>query len=103
MYLSEDLSVTMPYTTSGETWNHSILGEQLSCVAMCEVMDHPLVKCKLEKSSPSRARAKDSMGGDVPDKYFVVTNSELVRLKYVLVFAKRRSTKRCVTIAYLLR
>eukprot|EP00794_Sanderia_malayensis_P010020 gene10020-11043_t len=94
VYLSEDLSVTMPYTISGEIWKHSRLAEKLSCVAVCEIIDHPLVKCKVEEKSSTRARAKDSMAGDVPEKYFVVTNSELVRLKYVLMFADKKVCKR---------
>lgn len=92
IYLSEDLSVTMPYTMSGEVWKHSGLGEQLSCVAVCEILNHPLVKCKVEEKA--RARAKDSVGGDVPEKYFVVTNSDLVRLKYVLVYARNKAGKK---------
>ena len=82
----------MPYTMSGEVWKHSGLGEQLSCVAVCEILNHPLVKCKVEEKA--RARAKDSVGGDVPEKYFVVTNSDLVRLKYVLVYARNKAGKK---------
>lgn len=39
-----------------------------------------------------RARAPDSLGGDVPDKYYIVTNSELVRLKYLLIFSDKSSS-----------
>ena len=35
------------------------------------------------------ARAPNSIGGDVPDKYMVVTNNEMVRVKYLLVYAKK--------------
>ena len=37
------------------------------------------------------------MGGEpsinqkIPDRYFVVTNDELVRVKYILVFSHRRA------------
>ena len=41
-----------------------------------------------------RAQAPESLGGDVPDKYYVVTNNEVVRLKYLLIFADNTSRKR---------
>lgn len=91
IYLSDDLSVTMPYTKSGMVWSHSQIGEQISCVALCELIDHPGVKCQVENdTSKKRSMAKDSQSGEVPERYFVVTRSELVRIKYILVFADRK-------------
>ncbi|CAJ0944240.1 unnamed protein product [Ranitomeya imitator] len=91
-YLSSDLSLALLYSPHGHGWAHSILGPILSCVAMCEVIDHPDVKCQVKKKDSSeidrkRARARNSEGGDVPEKYFVVTNNELLRVKYLLVQA----------------
>lgn len=37
-------------------------------------------------------RAPNSQGGDVPDKYMVVTNNEMVRVKYLLVYVKKTIT-----------
>lgn len=92
-YLSSDLAVSMPYSPKAKAWQHSAVGESLSCVAVCQIIDHPDVKCQTESSSDkSRARAPDSLGGDVPDKYYIVTNSELIRLKYLLVFSDKPST-----------
>ena len=96
IYLCEDLAVTMPYSYSGDIWKHSRLGQQMNCIAVCEIIDHPFVKCKVEDSKSSRSRAKDTQAGDVPEKYFVVTSSELVRLKYVLAFSKRKAPERLV-------
>lgn len=31
---------------------------------------------------------EDSMGGRIPDKYYVVTNSDLVKVRYLLVYAQ---------------
>lgn len=90
-YLSSDLSVSMPYSQKAKAWQKSIVGESLSCVAVCQIIDHPDVKCQTEDTDKRRARAPDSLGGDVPDKYYVVTNSELVRLKYLLVFSDKSS------------
>ena len=45
-YLSGELSVSMIYSPSGQAWNHSELGNKLSCVAVCEMIDDPSVKCQ---------------------------------------------------------
>ena len=90
------MSVTLPYSKPGHIWTHSKLGHQLSCIAVCEIIDHPLVKCKVDNGSSRRSRAKGTQAGDVPEKYFVVTSSELVQLKYVLVFCKKKSNERLV-------
>ena len=94
-YLSSDLSVCMPYSVYGSGWCYSRLGQRLSCVAVCQVLDHPGVKCTVQSNqngSPSRtrARARNSMGGDVPERYYVVTNNELIRVKYLLVYAEKK-------------
>lgn len=41
IYLSQELSVTLPYSHCGFGWGASCLGGHLSCVAMCEVVDAP--------------------------------------------------------------
>ena len=85
----------MPYTKSGVIWEHSTVGEQVSCVAFCELIDHPGVKCQVDNdTSKTRATAKNSESGEVPDRYFVVTRSELVRVKYILVFSTKKAVKR---------
>jgi len=98
IYLSEDLAVTMPYVSGGTIWKHSKLGHQVSCVAVCEILDHPGVKCQIETPDKSKAKnklyAKNSEMGEVPYKYFVVTSSDLVRIKYILVFIDKESHSR---------
>ncbi|XP_036591964.1 protein mono-ADP-ribosyltransferase PARP16 isoform X2 [Trichosurus vulpecula] len=79
----------------GMGWQHSLLGPILSCVALCEIIDHPDVKCQTKKKDSEeidrkRARAKHSEGGDVPPKYFVVTNNQLLRVKYLLVYSQKQ-------------
>ncbi|PIK39068.1 putative mono [Apostichopus japonicus] len=91
-YLSSDLAVSMPYSPKAKAWQRSSVGESLSCVAVCQIIDHPDVKCQTENTDKRRARAPDSLGGDVPDKYYIVTNSELVRLKYLLIFSDKSSS-----------
>ena len=94
-YLSSDLNVSILYSKFGEGWKHSLLGEKLSCIAVCEIIDHPDVKRSVEgPGQRARSRAENSEGGDVPEKYFVVTNNQLVRVKYIMVYGCRTGYKR---------
>ncbi|XP_069767958.1 protein mono-ADP-ribosyltransferase PARP16 isoform X2 [Narcine bancroftii] len=93
-YLTSDLSLALLYSPNGNGWNRSILGSVLSCVAVCEIIDHPDVKCQVKGKDTGgidrrRARVKHSEGGDVPQKYFVVTNNQLLRVKYLLIYAEK--------------
>ena len=90
----------MNYSSFGSGWNNSAIGERLSCVAVCEILDHPDVKCTIKSKANdnrltrSRARARNSEGGDVPERYYVVTNNQVVRVKYVLVYAEKKAPTR---------
>ncbi|MBV95742.1 Mono [ADP-ribose] polymerase PARP16, partial [Eschrichtius robustus] len=48
-YLTSDLSLALIYSPHGHGWQRSLLGPILSCVAVCEVIDHPDVKCQTKK------------------------------------------------------
>ncbi|KAG8510274.1 Protein mono-ADP-ribosyltransferase PARP16 [Galemys pyrenaicus] len=94
-YLTSDLSLALIYSPHGLGWQRSLLGPILSCVAVCEVIDHPDVKCQTKKKDSKeidrrRARIKHSEGGDIPPKYFVVTNNQLLRVKYLLVYSQKQ-------------
>ncbi|XP_074773053.1 protein mono-ADP-ribosyltransferase PARP16 isoform X2 [Athene noctua] len=94
-YLTSDLSLALLYSPHGLGWQRSVLGSILSCVAVCEIIDHPDVKCQVKKKDSEeidrkRARVKNSEGGDVPQKYFVVTNNQLLRVKYLLVYSQKQ-------------
>ncbi|KAF3688694.1 Mono [ADP-ribose] polymerase PARP16 [Channa argus] len=98
-YLTSDLSMAVLYSPHSSGWQESLLGPLLSCVALCEVIDHVDVKCQVKKKDSEgidrqRSRAKNSEGGDVPQKYFVVTNNQLLRIKYLLVYSQKRHLSR---------
>ncbi|XP_062922111.1 protein mono-ADP-ribosyltransferase PARP16 [Mobula hypostoma] len=98
-YLTSDLSLALLYSPHGNGWDQSILGPVLSCVAVCEIIDHPDVKCPVKGKDTGgidrrRARVKNSEGGDVPQKYFVVTNNQLLRVKYLLIYAEKLHRRR---------
>lgn len=97
-YLSSELSVSLHYSPMGRSWERSSLGDKLSCVAVCEMIDHPSVKCQV-KDNNNRSRAGDSMAGRVPDKYYVVQNNEVIRVKYLLVYCQKSVSQRGSTSA----
>lgn len=43
--------------------------------------------------SASRATAPDSIGGKIPNKYYLVRNSEMVRVRYLLVYCQEVSSR----------
>ncbi|KAK2156304.1 hypothetical protein NP493_1983g00030 [Ridgeia piscesae] len=91
-YLSSELSVSLNYSPTGTAWNHSLISNQLSCLAFCEIIDDPSVKCQVKdandaRSSRQRSLIQGSLGGEVPEKYYVVQNSDVLRVKYILVYA----------------
>ncbi|KDR13804.1 hypothetical protein L798_12102, partial [Zootermopsis nevadensis] len=89
IYLSSELSVSLPYSPMGYGWGRSNVGSEMSCVALCEVVNHPDVKCQDKESDKSRSIATDSIGGEVPKKYYVALNSDLVKVRYLLVYSKQ--------------
>lgn len=54
-YLTSDLSLALLYSPHGLGWQQSALGSILSCVAVCEIIDHPDVKCQVKKKGESIA------------------------------------------------
>ncbi|CAL1527714.1 unnamed protein product [Lymnaea stagnalis] len=88
-YLSSELSVSLIYSPTGEGWRNSCLGVKLSCVAVCQMIDDPSVKCQIKEGSAAqqKQRAQASRVTDaVPEKYYVVQNNDVVRVKYLLVY-----------------
>jgi len=47
---------------------------------------------KTNSPTRSRANAGPSEGGDVPEKYYVVQNNEVIRVKYLLVYAHKTAS-----------
>jgi len=86
IYLTTEISVSIQYAPFGQSWINSALGTKHSIIAVCEVIDDiEKVKCKDEKFK-ERAVNQGSISGNIPDKYFVVTDSDMLRLKYLFVY-----------------
>lgn len=83
IYLSSELSVSLNFSPNGAAWGASKCGPILSCVAICEYIEHPEhLQCHVKTDKKSK----------VPEKYFVITNNEIVRVRYLLFFGNRSST-----------
>ncbi|KAK6192012.1 hypothetical protein SNE40_003568 [Patella caerulea] len=95
-YLSGELGVSLNYSPSGYTWANSEIGKMFGLIAVCEMIDDPTVKCQTNETNgskkKSRAYAANSMGGDVPEKYYVVQNNEVIRLKYILIYVDKNNS-----------
>lgn len=96
-YLSSELAVSMLYSPGGQGWKKSQLGGNLGCVAVCQMIDDTSVKCTVKEGgrtstegedSRNRARATESLAGDVPERYYVVENNDMVRVKYLLIYSQ---------------
>ncbi|XP_011494163.1 PREDICTED: mono [ADP-ribose] polymerase PARP16 [Ceratosolen solmsi marchali] len=87
IYLSSELAVSLPYSPVGYGWGGSLLGSDMSCVALCEVINHPDVKLG-DTNNSARNLAPESIGGKVPNKYCIVLNNDLVRIRYLLVYSQ---------------
>ncbi|KAJ6643018.1 Protein mono-ADP-ribosyltransferase PARP16 [Pseudolycoriella hygida] len=85
IYLSSEMHVSLSFSPIGTGWKSSLNGTELSCIALCEFVDHPQhLKCHLKDQQPNE-RKNDQ---HIPDKYFVITNNDIVRVRYLLIFAK---------------
>ncbi|KYQ49075.1 Poly [ADP-ribose] polymerase 16 [Trachymyrmex zeteki] len=87
IYFSSELGVSLPYSPVGYGWGGSLLGSEISCIALCELINHPDIK-RGDSRDNAQNTLSDSVGGRIPDKYFVVTNSDLVRIRYLLVYTQ---------------
>ena len=80
IYLCEDLGVCLTYSHQGLAWRSSALGQAVSCVVMTEVVDHPSVK--MYSQDRARGLVEGSVGGNIPDKYILVRNNDLVHIRF---------------------
>ncbi|XP_046428658.1 protein mono-ADP-ribosyltransferase PARP16 isoform X1 [Neodiprion fabricii] len=93
IYFSSELGVSLPYSPVGYGWGGSMHGSQLSCIALCELINHPDVK-RGDSEDAARNTVIDAMSGKVPNKYYLVVNSDLVRIRYLLVYSQEFSSSR---------
>ncbi|CAH0724849.1 unnamed protein product, partial [Brenthis ino] len=103
--LSPELSISLPLSHGGFGWGASCIGGHLSCVAMCEVIDAPegINYQKpitnegdgVYKEDESKILSEQGLGSRAV--HYIVTNSDLIRLRYLLVYAKQPASMRFPT------
>lgn len=82
LYLSTEMNVSLPYSTNGSGWKNSLLGTRMAAVALCEYVDHPVSVKKCTKESARKT--------DLPEKYLIIQNNDIVRVRYLVVYASGR-------------
>lgn len=78
-YLTSDLSMAFLYSPHGNGWCDSVLGPVLSCIALCEIIDHPDVKCQIKKKGKVPL-IKNKVG---KTKLFFFFNAKLVFILHI--------------------
>ncbi|XP_004930196.1 protein mono-ADP-ribosyltransferase PARP16 [Bombyx mandarina] len=101
VYLSPELSATIPHSHGGFGWGASCIGGHLSCVALCEVVDAPEgINYQKPVSNEGDGLYKDGktdhmrVNGETQVTQYIVTNCDLVRIRYLLVYAKQPASLR---------
>lgn len=87
-YLSTELGVCLNWSPNGSFQRGGSLPQVASCVAMCEVVKHPSV------TSRQQVGGEPSIQGKIPEKYFIVSNDEFIRIKYIFVFETQKPVVR---------
>lgn len=88
IYLSEELHVSEMFAPTGAGWPKSTLGRHLACIAICEYINDPaFVKTQEENKS-----------AELPEKYILVQNNDLVQVRYLLVYSNKRQLQPTGTI-----
>jgi poly[ADP-ribose] polymerase 16 len=96
-YLSNEPNVSLHFSPSSKTWNHSLIGQRMSCLLVCEIINDPNhVQTGLrEKISSSNSNQKTiESNKTIPEKYFLVLNNEYVRVRYVILYAEKFKPKK---------
>lgn len=79
LYLSSEMNVSLPYSRNGTGWKKSMIGSTLAAVALCEYVEHPVSVKKCTKAAVKKT--------DLPEKYVIVQNNDIVRVRYLVVYA----------------
>lgn len=89
-YLSQEPSISLHYSPANKTWNKSIIGQRMSCLIVAETINDPNhVKTGINEATNSKSKKSN-----VPEKYFIVSNNDYVRVKYILIYAEKSKPKR---------
>ncbi|RMZ93672.1 mono [ADP-ribose] polymerase PARP16, partial [Brachionus plicatilis] len=99
-YLSQEPSISLHYSPSCKTWSSSLIGQRMSCLLVCETINHPR-HVKIGINENALVEDKNGNSKTVPEKYLLVKNNEYVRVRYVLLYAEK--TKKTVKNSRLIK
>ena len=83
-YFSDDINLSYGYAHKNAGWNNSLIGTNLSCIAMCEIINSKNCdgihkpKCPHNTSSP----------------HYRVVNESMVITRYLLIYTKNHPIKK---------
>jgi poly [ADP-ribose] polymerase 16 len=81
LYFAYELQVSALFSQAVLGWSRSKIGELISSVCLCEYIDdHNYIKIRKEN-------AKNS---DIPQSYLLITNNEIVRVRYLLIYGNKK-------------
>ena len=78
-YVSSELSVAVEFSPFGFGWDKSVIGKELSCLAVCQVVKRPDI-------------INSHSTNGVPNAYYVIKNDDLIKVSYIFVYRKRKPT-----------
>lgn len=104
-YLSQEPIVSLHFSPSCKSWDHSLIGQRMSALLVCETINDPAhVKTGENDTSNTQSTGGggasqsnpelNKLNSNMPDKYFLVRNNEYVRVKYVVLFAEKYKVKK---------
>lgn len=95
------------YSPSVLGWKQAKCGNVMSCVAVCEYINDPShVKIRKGKLTEikyfilfcksffvnSNIYLENAKNSDIPQSYLLITNNEIVRVRYLLIYGSKKST-----------
>lgn len=75
----------MNFCPSGIGWSESEIGQRLSCLAICEYVEHPVF---MKSGVKNATVAKKVFSTNVPEKYFLIRNNDIIRVRYLVVYSQ---------------
>uniref|UniRef100_A0A0D6QXU5 Poly [ADP-ribose] polymerase n=1 Tax=Araucaria cunninghamii TaxID=56994 RepID=A0A0D6QXU5_ARACU len=87
-YFSTDINVALTFSKAKEGWKDSCFGKNLKYLLVCEIAKGEKV-FYTDKGGQSLIKASNS-SGPADGSYIVVQNSDLIRIRYIFVYAETR-------------
>lgn len=85
IYLTSELSVSVNHAPYGMNWKNSFLGESISIIALCEVIDDASTVI-YRRTTPDQRVSRQALHLNFPQQYFLVTDSDQMQIKYLLIY-----------------